>query len=180
MWSNRGLQAYIVFLLFDGITVAKRLSTHIWHAKRMKMKDMWGYRIALHPTEKCFQRLQKSSLRSCVIQDASFMQHFAVCSSSREIIIQFMNSFTGTTNSVDRFTDGHRVGQSLMYRYGAYPRDFLCPFEFQWMPTDTADEACLWITVHPSVSQSVLESINKALETRKQEISGNFYRVITS
>ncbi|KAF9230624.1 FAT domain-containing protein [Melanogaster broomeanus] len=31
------------------------LETHIWHAKRAKMENMWGYRLAATPTEKAFR-----------------------------------------------------------------------------------------------------------------------------
>lgn len=28
------------------------LETHLWHAKRMRMDNLWGYRVALEPTDK--------------------------------------------------------------------------------------------------------------------------------
>ncbi|KAF7346225.1 Ribonucleases P/MRP protein subunit POP1 [Mycena sanguinolenta] len=39
------------------------LETHIWHAKRMKMQNMWGYRLAVTPTEKAFRPSHRASAR---------------------------------------------------------------------------------------------------------------------
>jgi ribonuclease P/MRP protein subunit POP1 len=66
----------------------KWLETHIWHAKRMKMNDIWGYRLvclhsvgcplsypspqAEHSTEKLFRPSHRAALHGCILHDASY------------------------------------------------------------------------------------------------------------
>ena len=44
------------------------LETHIWHAKRMKMVDAWGYRLADHPTDKGFRACYRAMKNHCFLQ----------------------------------------------------------------------------------------------------------------
>ena len=44
------------------------LEPHIWHAKRMKMVDVWGYRLAEHPCDKGFRAAHRAVNNSCTIQ----------------------------------------------------------------------------------------------------------------
>lgn len=44
------------------------LETHIWHAKRMKMIDAWGYRLADHPNEKGFRAAYRAVKNNCMLQ----------------------------------------------------------------------------------------------------------------
>lgn len=71
----------------------KWLETHLWHAKRMKMVDMWAHKIvwsasgrllaavlspggcvlqALHPRDKSVRACWRASQRACAIYDASY------------------------------------------------------------------------------------------------------------
>lgn len=44
------------------------LETHIWHAKRMKMIDAWGYRLADHPNDKGFRAAYRAVRNNCMLQ----------------------------------------------------------------------------------------------------------------
>lgn len=44
------------------------LETHIWHAKRMKMIDAWGYRLADHPNDKGFRAAYRAVKNNCILQ----------------------------------------------------------------------------------------------------------------
>lgn len=66
------------------------LETHIWHAKRMHMENMWGYRLAssrlvlsnpfiltvciqaTHPTEKAYRPSHRASVYGSILHDASY------------------------------------------------------------------------------------------------------------
>jgi len=50
----------------------KWLETHLWHAKRMHMKDIWGYRLAISPTEKSFRPSHRASVHGSILHDASY------------------------------------------------------------------------------------------------------------
>lgn len=45
----------------------------MWHTKRMKMINMWGYRIASKPNTKSARTVYKSFTRLCIAHDASYM-----------------------------------------------------------------------------------------------------------
>lgn len=44
------------------------LETHIWHAKRFKMVDHWGYKIPAHPCEKSLRASYRAIARHCLLQ----------------------------------------------------------------------------------------------------------------
>ncbi|EDO39382.1 predicted protein [Nematostella vectensis] len=48
------------------------LETHIWHAKRMKMVEKWGYRLAENPTDKSFKAAHRAVTHNCLLQDISY------------------------------------------------------------------------------------------------------------
>lgn len=65
------------------------LETHIWHAKRARMQNMWGYRLvccttlerapvdefppqAVTPTEKAFRPSHRASMHGSILHDASY------------------------------------------------------------------------------------------------------------
>jgi len=43
------------------------LETHIWHAKRMKMVDKYGYRLAEHSNDKGIRATYKSLMYGCLL-----------------------------------------------------------------------------------------------------------------
>ena len=49
------------------------LESHLWHAKRMKMIDMWGYRLALHPNDKSVRAAHRAVKSSCLLQVLHFI-----------------------------------------------------------------------------------------------------------
>ena len=51
-----------------------RMSTHLFHAKRMKMEDQWGFRMAVeHITDKIFRNAYRFIRRHCTIHERSYM-----------------------------------------------------------------------------------------------------------
>lgn len=64
----------------------KWLETHMWHAKRMKMKDIWGYRIASRPNTKSVRITYRSFTRLSVAHDASYMACIELKGDQSEII----------------------------------------------------------------------------------------------
>jgi hypothetical protein len=60
-------------LWFKRQNTGKRLkATHIWHAKRFRMVNIWGHRIAWTTNEKSRRRLLRAACKTCVIHDASY------------------------------------------------------------------------------------------------------------
>lgn len=54
------------------------LETHIWHAKRMHMANMWGFRIAVQPTEKSFRPSHRAAVHGSILHDASYLSLFEI------------------------------------------------------------------------------------------------------
>lgn len=44
------------------------LETHIWHAKRFKMIEQWGYKIPLHPNDKSVRASYRAMANGCLLQ----------------------------------------------------------------------------------------------------------------
>lgn len=63
----------------------KWLETHMWHAKRARMQNLWGHRIAIKSNEKCLKSCLRASLQGCFLYDCSyfgiveFSRNHAVC-----------------------------------------------------------------------------------------------------
>ena len=50
------------------------LSTHMWATKRMRMKDYYGYKVAMSPNDKCFRSAYRHFVHGCCMVDLSYMQ----------------------------------------------------------------------------------------------------------
>lgn len=61
------------------------LETHIWHAKRARMENMWGYRIALRSNEKCRKSCIRASRNACFMYDASYYEIIEIASPFTEL-----------------------------------------------------------------------------------------------
>lgn len=48
------------------------LETHIWHAKRFKMKNLWGYKIPFTPNDKRYKASYRAAVKHCLLQDISY------------------------------------------------------------------------------------------------------------
>ena len=52
------------------------LETHIWHAKRCKMTEYWGFKVAAHLNEKCLKSTYRSSIKGSLLHDFSYWHPF--------------------------------------------------------------------------------------------------------
>ncbi|CEP11349.1 hypothetical protein [Parasitella parasitica] len=144
----------------------KWLETHIWHAKRMKMKDIWGYRIASRPNTKSVRITYRSFTRLSIAHDASYMACIELKGDQAEIV-SVLNSLTDKGSpsvGSERFIKGNRIGATCLYEYLGYPTKLICPVSFLWKPK-TKDTIWLWI--HPSAINEALVFIKLAIKERK-------------
>jgi ribonuclease P/MRP protein subunit POP1 len=58
------------------------LSTHLWAAKRMRMIDYYGFKVAFTPNNKSFRSAYRYTRHSCTLTDMSYMH--AICLTSNE------------------------------------------------------------------------------------------------
>jgi hypothetical protein len=51
-----------------------RLRTHVWHAKRMKMCNMWGYRLATTHSNRGFKSVDEFMKSRSIVHDQSYIR----------------------------------------------------------------------------------------------------------
>ncbi|KAI9278106.1 NUC188 domain-containing protein [Sporodiniella umbellata] len=147
------------------------LETHLWHAKRMKMINIWGHRIAQTPNSKSARVTYRSFTRLCIAHDASYMACIELLGSS-EAIGQAMKIVTdlGSPSVLSaRFKRGHRVGYTHLYEPLAYPHRLICPISFLWKPSGDA----LWLWIHPAAYQEALQVIQHSIRDQQLSVSIN-------
>ncbi|PCH40247.1 POP1-domain-containing protein [Wolfiporia cocos MD-104 SS10] len=112
------------------------LETHIWHAKRMHMEDMWGYRLAVTPTEKAFRPSHRASVHGSILHDASYYALLEV-KGPEDILCVLLDSccdHQGPRAGSKRFLAGSRTCETHIYAHNAYPFDLIGPATVIWEP----------------------------------------------
>ncbi|KAE9383432.1 POP1-domain-containing protein [Gymnopus androsaceus JB14] len=103
----------------------KWLETHIWHAKRMKMENMWGKGI---PT------LHRASVHGSILHDASYQSVMelqgpeAALRAALDLCCDTQDVSAGT----QRYTSGARIFKTHIYEPNAYPFGLICPITVMW------------------------------------------------
>ncbi|KAH6912558.1 ribonuclease P/MRP protein subunit [Coprinopsis sp. MPI-PUGE-AT-0042] len=112
------------------------LETHLWHAKRMHMENMWGYRLATHPTEKSYRPSHRASVQGSIIHDASYFSLVELRGPEKDLV-----SLLELCCDPQAFSPGSiarkRGGRALeihFYSPGAYPYDLIAPISIMWQP----------------------------------------------
>ncbi|KAI8137837.1 ribonucleases P/MRP protein subunit POP1-domain-containing protein [Fennellomyces sp. T-0311] len=147
----------------------KWLETHIYHTKRMHMRNIWGYRLAAHPNVKSARSLYRTFQHMSVIHDASYVGCLEVVG-KREDIVRIMNPVTDVTlPSVEseRFVKGNRMGQTHLYEYLSCPARPICPVSFLWKPSENEMQT-LWLWIHPSAFEEARQQVELAREKANQ------------
>lgn len=111
------------------------LSTHIWHAKRMKMAELWNYKLALHPNDKSVRAVHRFAAHSCVVYDSSYYAAIYVKGQLVE----------------DSCTHGF-LGKGWV----SYEGDWICPVEvIRWGEGQI-------LFVHPSAYTQILQVLDES------------------
>ncbi|KAJ4482259.1 POP1-domain-containing protein [Lentinula aciculospora] len=123
------------------------LETHIWHAKRMKMENMWGYRLAVTPTEKAFRPSHRASMRGSILHDASYLSLVEMKGpqATLKAILEICCDAQDISPGAKRYTSGARVCKTHIYEPNCYPLGLICPITVMWkskpsFPSQPLDE----------------------------------------
>nr|XP_019570559.1 PREDICTED: ribonucleases P/MRP protein subunit POP1 [Rhinolophus sinicus] len=142
------------------------LETHIWHAKRFHMVKKWGYCLGERPTVKSHRACYRAMTNRCLLQDLSYYCCLELKGKEKEILkaLSPMCSIdTGLTFAAVHCLSGKRQGSLMLYRANKYPREVLGPVTFIWKsersPGDPSESRQLWIWLHPTLKQDILEEI---------------------
>ncbi|KAM5211913.1 ribonucleases P/MRP protein subunit POP1 [Hipposideros larvatus] len=142
------------------------LETHIWHAKRFHMVKKWGYCLGERPTVKSHRACYRAMTNRCLLQDLSYYCCLELKGKEEEILkaLSPMCSIdTGLTFAAVHCLSGKRQGSLILYRANKYPREMLGPVTFIWKsertPGNLSESRQLWIWLHPTLKQDILEEI---------------------
>ncbi|KAM6494217.1 POPLD (NUC188) domain containing protein [Amanita muscaria] len=156
------------------------LESHLWHAKRMKMENMWGYRLAVHPTEKAYRSSHRASVHGSIIHDASYCSIIEVTGAQRiiESMLKLVCDPQAEHPAAKRNTIGSRVIHTHLYKPDTYPFDLLMPVTILWQPmcaqeTDPEEGGQLhqdpkdvvrhvWLICHPASYDDAFALIQQA------------------
>ncbi|EMS18934.1 ribonuclease P/MRP protein subunit POP1 [Rhodotorula toruloides NP11] len=159
------------------------LETHVWHAKRMHMTEIWGHRLAETPTAKAFRSSYRASHHGALVHDASYYQYFQLDGpfADLERILQAVCDPAAVSPASKRFSSGSRECTVDVYdTTRAYPNGLLGPATFIWRPeiadsapsTSTASPSrTLLVRVHPAVARHAASSVQHAIEHLKLGLS---------
>ncbi|KIP10247.1 hypothetical protein PHLGIDRAFT_267125 [Phlebiopsis gigantea 11061_1 CR5-6] len=167
------------------------LETHIWHAKRMHMEELWGYRLAATPTEKSHRPSHRASMHGSILHDASYMGLIELRGPDFVLKATFDSCCDAQTPSpaAKRYQGGSRTCDTHLYERGAYPLGLIAPITVLWQTgedTSTSEsskstqkasgnskgkeranvllksERTVWVWVHPSVFDRVFVELRTA------------------
>ncbi|KAJ8673599.1 hypothetical protein QAD02_004861 [Eretmocerus hayati] len=148
------------------------LETHIWHAKRFKMIDKWGFKLAHHSNDRCFRANYRAVMNHCLIQDISYY----TCLELKGPIEMLKSSLKRHCNpneltfAAKIYINGEREGTTMFYRKDGYPSQSIGHVHFLWQPTNL-DSKSIWIWVHPSFYQEVVNEIISSFNFALKESS---------
>ncbi|KAF5369289.1 hypothetical protein D9758_002524 [Tetrapyrgos nigripes] len=159
------------------------LETHLWHAKRMHMEDMWGYRLAVTPTEKAFRPSHRASIHGSILHDASY-HSFIELKGPVKILVSILETCCdaqGPSPGAQRYTLGSRILNTHIYQPKRYPLDMISPVIIMWRPPSPPavstkkskkqkgkekeaplsgePDRTVWICSHPSVMREVFAAL---------------------
>ncbi|GFR72813.1 ribonucleases P/MRP protein subunit POP1-like [Elysia marginata] len=155
------------------------LETHIWHAKRFKMVEKWGYRLALHPNDKSIRACYRAVKHHCLLQDVSFEACIEL-KGPRQTVLDGLrhltSSDTGLTFAAKITSNGTRQGHLTLYTMDSYPVKAIGPVTYMWraQPNDKDPESVsklntLWISCHPSIYNDVWNEVQKCFGAQRAE-----------
>ncbi|KAI8055247.1 ribonucleases P/MRP protein subunit POP1-domain-containing protein [Syncephalis plumigaleata] len=137
------------------------LETHIWHAKRMKMTDQWGYRLAVTPNDKGQRAAYRAGAHMTMMHDASYtgcLELEGPQSLLRKILDGVCTSSMAGPSSA-RFIAGSRQCTCTIHEFNTYPQRVIAPVMVVWQPVeDTPTDAVIrrvWLWIHPAAFDQV-------------------------
>lgn len=115
------------------------LETHIWHAKRFRMSDLWGWRLPLRSFQRGFRPTFRNAFSSTVVFDLSYF----CCT---QITVDLTLGFNTIVDSLSKMcvnyvspsfkfrpalVEGLEV-TTLLYEPEKYPYGFIGSVRFSW------------------------------------------------
>ncbi|KIM28940.1 hypothetical protein M408DRAFT_8384 [Serendipita vermifera MAFF 305830] len=160
------------------------LETHIWHAKRMKMIETWGYRLALHPTEKSFRPSHRAVLHGCILHDSSYTATIEL-KGPLEVLKQVFGRISDPQDvnpAAARYVNGSRICETQIFEDAAYPLAYIAPAHVMWLAQlpskgdhnqqdsenrgnnkSLENARAAWLRVHPAAYEKTSQALTNAV-----------------
>ncbi|KAJ2715964.1 Ribonucleases P/MRP protein subunit pop1 [Coemansia spiralis] len=142
------------------------LETHVWHAKRMHMKEMWGAMVAATPNERSHRAAYRAAKEKTFVQDVSFFRTLELVGPEAAIVrlVQRLTAPGAPTIALRPYIAGARMAPLVLHRADMYPLAALGPASALWQPG--ADPECrrLWLRIHPASADEIKAELAAALE----------------
>ncbi|WWD17028.1 hypothetical protein CI109_101465 [Kwoniella shandongensis] len=145
------------------------LPTHIWHAKRYHMVNLWGYRLPLTPTLKSFRPAYRAGRRRAIAWDTSYYGILEL-EGDKDELLQMLGHVVAGKFAGSKFECGSRMASVMVYHYNAFPRGLIGPAEVLWQPQEASDANLpkrLWLRLHPSIFNVVWDTLKLAAASQQ-------------
>ncbi|KAJ2646601.1 Ribonucleases P/MRP protein subunit pop1 [Coemansia sp. RSA 1250] len=144
------------------------LETHVWHAKRMRMRELWNTMIAETPNERSHRAAYRAAKENTHIQDISYYATLELTGPEAAIValLRPLVPPTELTVAMRPYASGARMAPLTLYRKDMYPRGLLGPATALWQPGSSGSCRTLWLRVHPASSGAVAAELNRSVEAQ--------------
>lgn len=122
----------------------KWMETHVWHAKRMKMVILWGYKIPFTPNLKSTKALYRANAKYAALYDSSYFASVFLTGKFMDVA-DYLNTFIDPLDPIKNQAGGSRM------LFSEFPAVKIGPVSFFW------NENKCWLSVHPCILNEILE-----------------------
>ncbi|KAG1665116.1 Ribonucleases P/MRP protein subunit POP1 [Nymphon striatum] len=152
------------------------LETHIWHAKRFHMKEIWNYKLPDYPNDKSRRAAYRASVNYAILHDLSYYNCIEL-QGKETAILNGLSKLTsekcGPTFSSKMSIKGNREGSTVVYEIGNYPYGAISKVTFLWKTDGASSDKnfrTLWIWVHPSSYEQIIHEFAKVFEINLEKL----------
>ncbi|KAG6333871.1 hypothetical protein ID866_5214 [Astraeus odoratus] len=149
----------------DGSCDKTWLETHIWHAKRAKMENMWGYRLAVTPTEKAFRPSHRASVHGSILHDASYYATIEIQGPQTILLATLEACCDPQGPGLKQCMSGSRACDTHIYEHARWPFGLVGPITIIWQSVSPNDAS--------SSSGEAQVSIQRSHKGKEKEIIDN-------
>lgn len=129
------------------------LETHLWHAKRFHMGELWGWKVPIEPTMKQNRSLIKMTNESCTIRDISYLMIVEIKGNGEAIKERLKTMVNLNLVNVDSWKL-RTMSQMELYKINGYPLQTIGPVSLFWINKDM-----VWIIIHPLLKDDLLTEL---------------------
>ncbi|KAL7422007.1 Ribonucleases P/MRP protein subunit pop1 [Cryptotrichosporon argae] len=142
------------------------LATHLFHAKRFHMADLWGYRLPVTPTLKSFRPSYRAARRKATVADVSYFRTLWV-EGDRGGVVAVLSNVCAGTFAGKQYENG-RLARVLLYHPDTFPRGLIGPADVIWTPSlpassSQAGSVRVLLRVHPSILAETAAALDTAV-----------------